>query len=66
MNWPMCEKENRVNKSEKRVIAAREVQAVRLKEYRGIYYNAQLNPQLMEKYCIISDAGQLLLKKRYG
>ncbi|MBK9590744.1 MAG: YifB family Mg chelatase-like AAA ATPase [Crocinitomicaceae bacterium] len=46
----------------KRVIAAREVQAVRLKEYRGIYYNAQLNPQLMEKYCIISDAGQLLLK----
>ena len=46
----------------KRVISAREIQANRLKEYRGIYYNAQLNPQLIDKHCKISEAGQGLLK----
>lgn len=46
----------------KRVVAARALQENRYKEYKGIYYNAQLNPQLSEKYCQVSDAGQLLLK----
>ncbi|MBK7130752.1 MAG: YifB family Mg chelatase-like AAA ATPase [Crocinitomicaceae bacterium] len=45
-----------------RVIAARNLQAERLKEYKGIYYNAQLSSQLLEKYCSITDAGQMLLK----
>ncbi|MBI3135954.1 MAG: YifB family Mg chelatase-like AAA ATPase [Bacteroidetes bacterium] len=46
----------------KRVIAARNIQAKRFKEYRGIHYNAQLNPQLIDKHCQISEGGQLLLK----
>ncbi|MBL7896982.1 MAG: YifB family Mg chelatase-like AAA ATPase, partial [Crocinitomicaceae bacterium] len=46
----------------KRVVAARALQENRYKEYKGIYYNAQLNPQLSEKYCQVSEAGQLLLK----
>lgn len=46
----------------KRVIEVRALQENRYKEYKGIYYNAQLNPQLSEKYCQVSDAGQMLLK----
>jgi magnesium chelatase family protein len=45
-----------------RVIEARETQANRLIDIKGIYYNAQLNAQLIEKHCSIDSAGQLLLK----
>jgi magnesium chelatase family protein len=45
-----------------RVIEARETQARRLSETKGIYYNAQLSAQLIEKHCVIDSAGQLLLK----
>lgn len=45
-----------------RVIAARKIQDDRFKSYKGIYYNAQLNPKLMESFCVITDAGQMLLK----
>lgn len=45
-----------------RVIEAREIQANRLTEAKGVYYNAQLSTQLIEEHCQISEAGQLLLK----
>lgn len=45
-----------------RVIEARNLQALRFKAYKGIHYNAQLNAQLIEKYCRISETGQQLLK----
>lgn len=49
-------------KIRQRVILARDLQANRFSDYRGIYYNAQMSSQLLEKYCRISDAGQMLLK----
>jgi magnesium chelatase family protein len=45
-----------------RVVAARNLQAERFVTYKGIYYNAQMSSQLIENFCRISDAGQLLLK----
>ena len=45
-----------------RVIEARETQAQRLIEAKGVYYNAQLSTQLIEEHCQITEAGQLLLK----
>ena len=45
-----------------RVVEARKVQAQRLNEIKGIYYNAQMSSQLIEKHCQVCDAGQLLLK----
>lgn len=45
-----------------RVIAAREIQAKRLENVKGVYYNAQFSSQLIEKHCQISEVGQTLLK----
>ena len=45
-----------------RVIEARDIQAERLTEVKGVYYNAQLSTQLIEEHCQISETGQLLLK----
>lgn len=45
-----------------RVIEARKFQANRFQEFQGIYYNAQLSPKLIEKYCKIDDASKKLVK----
>ena len=45
-----------------RVIAAREIQAERYKEVDGIYANAQMSSKQLKEICVISQAGQTLLK----
>jgi magnesium chelatase family protein len=45
-----------------RVVKAREIQLQRYKE-DGIFCNAQMNSNLLKKYCAIDEAGQLLLKR---
>lgn len=52
-------------KSEKvreRVIKAREIQTERYKKNEGIYSNAQISSKQLKEICIISSAGQNLLK----
>jgi magnesium chelatase family protein len=46
----------------RRVVQARKFQANRLQEIKGIHYNAQLSPKLIEKYCKIDSNGKLLIK----
>lgn len=46
----------------KRVIAARETQAERYKESKGVYANAQMSSKQLKEICIISTAGANLLK----
>lgn len=46
----------------KRVVEARDIQSARFSNYNGIYYNAQLNTKLIEKYCQIDENGSHLLK----
>lgn len=45
-----------------RVIAAREIQAQRYAEVEGIYANAQMSSKQLKEICVISQAGQTLLK----
>jgi len=45
-----------------RVIAAREIQAERYKEYPGIYCNAQISSKMLKEICVIDTVGQNLLK----
>jgi magnesium chelatase family protein len=46
-----------------RVIQAREIQAKRFEGRTGLYSNAQMEPQLVEEICIITDAGKTLLSR---
>lgn len=46
-----------------RVIKARELQRKRYNNQNGIYTNAQLTPQLIERHCVISEQGEQLLRK---
>jgi magnesium chelatase family protein len=45
-----------------RVVMAREMQAARYKESEGVYANAQMSSKQLKEICIISTAGQNLLK----
>ncbi|MCB0715472.1 MAG: YifB family Mg chelatase-like AAA ATPase [Chitinophagaceae bacterium] len=45
-----------------RVIAAREKQAERYKNYEGIYCNAQMSSKLLKEICVIDKVGANLLK----
>jgi magnesium chelatase family protein len=45
-----------------RVIEARKFQANRFQEHKGIHYNAQLSPKLIEKHCKPGKAGKELIK----
>ena len=45
-----------------RVLQAREIQADRYKNEKGIYANAQVSSRLLKEVCIINQAGSLLLK----
>jgi len=46
----------------KRVIAARQIQIERFKEFEGLHCNAQLTPKLVKKYCSICKESEALLK----
>jgi len=46
----------------KRVIKAREIQFNRFKFYKNIHCNAQMNPNLIKKFCILGDEEKNLLK----
>ncbi len=45
-----------------RVIIAREIQAERYKDADGIYANAQITSKQLKEICVITQAGQTLLK----
>ena len=45
-----------------RVMAARELQAERYKYDEGVYANAQMSSKQLKEICVISQAGQTLLK----
>ena len=46
----------------KRVIAARNIQEERFKEFNEIHNNAQMSPKMMRTYCQIDETGGSLLK----
>jgi magnesium chelatase family protein len=46
-----------------RVIKARDIQAERYKEQEGIYANAQMSSKQLREICVITTAGEALLKK---
>jgi magnesium chelatase family protein len=45
-----------------RVVKAREVQAERFIEWKGVYCNAQMTSKLIRKFCVLNEAGMALLK----
>jgi magnesium chelatase family protein len=46
-----------------RVLRAREVQAQRFSEKEGLYCNAQMEPQLVQEICPVTEAGKNLLSR---
>ncbi len=46
-----------------RVIQARQIQTKRFEGRTGIYSNAQMEPQLVEEICVITDAGKTMLSR---
>jgi magnesium chelatase family protein len=53
------EKSSRIRE---RVVKAREIQAERYKESEGVYANAQMSSKQLKEICVITTAGQNLLK----
>jgi magnesium chelatase family protein len=51
------------DKIRERVVASREKQAHRFKNYDNIYSNAQMHSKMIRQYCEIDSAGQNLLKR---
>jgi magnesium chelatase family protein len=45
-----------------RVVKAREIQAERYKDSEGVYANAQMSSKQLKEICVITTAGQNLLK----
>lgn len=46
----------------KRVIKARKIQEERYRDYPGIHSNAQMTSQLLQKFCVLDDAGREALR----
>lgn len=46
----------------KRVVAAREIQADRFKNYNGIYCNSQMNTATLKEICVLDNASASLIK----
>jgi magnesium chelatase family protein len=46
-----------------RVILARAVQTDRFNQNKSLHYNAQMSPNMVRQVCLISPAGQALIKK---
>ncbi len=55
-------KEESSEQIRERVIAARNIQAERYKNYPGIYCNAQISSRMLKEICVINIVGQNLLK----
>lgn len=51
------------NSIRERVLRAREIQAKRFKGKEGLYCNAQMESQMVQEICTITDAGKNLLKR---
>ena len=49
-----------------RVVAARERAAVRMKDERGIYCNAQMDAGQIHRYCVLDDGARELLRAAYA
>lgn len=45
-----------------RVVKARDIQAERFIEWKGVYCNAQMTSKLIRKFCVLDAAGMALLK----
>jgi len=45
-----------------RVMKAREIQSERFKDFEGIYCNAQMNPNLLNKFVVPDEEGLRLLR----
>ena len=45
-----------------RVIRAREIQAIRFSNIKGVYSNSQMSSAMLRRYCHLNDAGSRLLK----
>lgn len=66
---PFSELSNTNNKGEnsatirQRVLAAREIQSERYKNIAGMYANAQMSSKQLREICVITSAGEILLKK---
>ena len=66
VNFDELSSERQTEKSEvirARVIKAREMQEKRFADHDHINANAQMSPQMVRAICVITDAGQTLLKK---
>ena len=46
-----------------RVIKARQIQALRFENNKGVYANAQMNSKKIRKYVVLDEAGSELIKK---
>ena len=46
--------------------AAREIQTERYKNTEGMYCNAQMSSKQLREICVINQAGETLIKTRYG
>lgn len=46
-----------------RVIAARERQSIRFEEFPDVHNNAMMSSQMVQQFCVINKAGNILLKK---
>ncbi len=46
----------------KRVIHVRDLQEQRFKNYKHVYYNAQMTAKLIEEFCVIDSDGKALLR----
>ena len=49
-----------------RVIKARQVQALRFENNKGMYANVQMNSKQIRKYVVLDEAGNELIKKSHG
>jgi len=47
----------------KRVIAAREIQAIRFQKHESVYANAQMSSKMLKEICVIDETSGRLLKK---
>ena len=46
----------------KRVVKARKIQEERYRAYQGVHANAQMTPQLLQRYCVLDPASQETLR----
>ena len=62
MNYHLRRQFEKSKSIRERVIKAREIQEQRYKESDGVYANAQMSSKQLKEICVITTAGQNLLK----